>query len=81
MTDTQRKLQYYLSDATIRAMAALGAGGLSLAIRRGDPAALGLLAFGWVLYLFEEHLIHRFIFHAPAPQRRGGFSKAPSTRS
>jgi hypothetical protein len=70
MTDTQRKLHYYLSDATILVMAALGAFGLSLAIRRGGLAVLGLLAFGWVLYLFEEHLIHRFIFHAPAPKRQ-----------
>ena len=31
---------------------------------------LGLLALGWGLYLLEEHLIHRFVFHAPAPKRQ-----------
>jgi hypothetical protein len=73
MTDTQRKLYFYLSDATILVMAALGTFGLSLAFRRGGTAVLGLLAFGWVLYLIEEHLVHRFIFHAPAPTRQSWF--------
>ena len=25
---------------------------------------------GWGLYLLEEHLIHRFVFHAPAPRNQ-----------
>lgn len=70
MSDTQKKLGYYLSDTTILVMAALGVFGLTLAVRRGDPAVLVLLAFGWGVYLVEEYLIHRFIFHAPAPKRQ-----------
>lgn len=73
MSDTQKKLGYYISDATILVMAALGVFGLSLAIRRGEPMVLLLLAFGWGVYLVEEYLIHRFIFHAPAPQRQFSF--------
>jgi hypothetical protein len=70
MNDTQKKFLLYASDTTILVMAALGAAGLSLAFRRHDPVVLGLLGFGWCLYLLEEYLVHRFIFHAPAPKRQ-----------
>jgi hypothetical protein len=51
-------------------MAAVAAAGLWLAIRRGDPVTLGLLAFGWGIYVVQEYVVHRFIFHAPAPRRQ-----------
>lgn len=70
MNDFQKLLRIYTGDAAIRVMAVLAAGGATLAIQRRDLAALGLFAMGWGLYLLEEHLIHRFIFHAPAPQRQ-----------
>ena len=34
-----------------------------------DFAAL-LFAAGWLVYLTEEHLVHRFIFHSRPPQRQ-----------
>jgi hypothetical protein len=66
--DTRKRLRIYLSDSTIPVMVAVGAMGLGLAIHRGEPAVLALLAFGWCVYVIEEYLVHRFVFHAPAPQ-------------
>ena len=51
-------------------MGALSAVAVGLAIRRSDLSALGLFAMGWSIYVVEEYLVHRFIFHAPAPQRQ-----------
>lgn len=70
MTDTQKLLRIYAADLGIRVMAVVAAGGLTLAILRRDSSTLWLFALGWGLYLIEEHVIHRFIFHAPAPQRQ-----------
>lgn len=70
MTDTQKLLRIYARDQGIRVMAVFAAGGVTLAMLQRDVAALGLFAMGWGLYLLEEHLIHRFIFHAPAPKRQ-----------
>jgi hypothetical protein len=70
MNDLQKLLRIYAADHGIRVMAVVGAGGVTLGLMQGDLAALGLFALGWGLYLLEEHLIHRFIFHAPAPQRQ-----------
>jgi len=70
MNDFQKLLRIYVGDAAIRVMAVIAAGGVTLAIQQRDLAAVGLFAMGWGLYLLEEHLIHRFIFHAPAPKRQ-----------
>jgi hypothetical protein len=70
MNDIRKLLRIYGADPGIRVMALLGAGGITLALQQRDLAALGLFAMGWGLYLLEEHLIHRFIFHAPAPKRQ-----------
>src|SRR3954465_15154724 len=70
MSDTRKLLRIYRSDPGIRVMAVVGAGGITLPLQQRDLAALGLFAMGWGLYLLEEHLIHRFIFHAPAPKRQ-----------
>ena len=51
-------------------MAARAAAGLAIALTRREAATLGLLALGWALYLVEEHLIHRFVFHLPAPRQQ-----------
>jgi len=70
MTDIQKLLRIYSGDPGILVMGVIGAAGVALAISQPTLATLGLLALGWGLYLLEEHLIHRFIFHAPAPQRQ-----------
>jgi hypothetical protein len=70
MNDTQKLLRIYAADQGIRVMALVAAGGLTLAVLQRDLSSLWLFAFGWALYLVEEHLIHRFIFHAPAPRRQ-----------
>ena len=70
MTDLQKLLRIYTGDPGIRVMAVVAAGGLMLAMFKRDASVLWLIALGWGLYLLEEHLIHRFIFHAPAPQRQ-----------
>lgn len=70
LTDTQKKLRIYFSDRTIPVMAVVAAIGLCIGIRRGDAAVLALLAFGWGVYVVEEYLVHRFVFHAPPPQNQ-----------
>ena len=68
MNDFQKLLRIYVADQGIRVMAVVAAGGITLAVMQRDVRALWLFALGWGLYLVEEHLIHRFIFHAPAPE-------------
>jgi hypothetical protein len=70
MTDIHKLLRIYIADSGIRVMAVLAAGGVTLALTERKLSVLWLFALGWGLYLIEEHLIHRFIFHAPAPQRQ-----------
>ena len=70
MNDIQKLLRIYTADWGICVMAAFAVVGLFLAFQQRDLAALGLFAMGWGLYLLEEHLIHRFIFHAPAPKNQ-----------
>lgn len=70
MSDLQKLFRIYIADAGIRVMGLIAAVGVTLAVLQRDLAALWLFALGWGLYLLEEHLIHRFIFHAPAPQRQ-----------
>ncbi len=70
MTDTSKKLRIYVDDPAIPVMASLAAVGLSLAALRREPIVLALIALGWGLYVLQEHLVHRFIFHAPAPRNQ-----------
>ena len=70
MNDTQKLLRIYSSDMGIRVMTLMALVGLVLALRQRGVYTIGLLALGWGLYLLEEHLIHRFIFHAPAPKNQ-----------
>jgi hypothetical protein len=73
MTDLQKLFRIYSRDFGIRVMAGVAAGGLTLALMQRDLSVVGLFALGWALYLVEEYLIHRFIFHAPAPRRQSLF--------
>jgi hypothetical protein len=70
MTDKQKMLRIYSEAPTVPVMGALSALGVALALRRGDPGVLALIALGWGMYIVQEHLVHRFIFHAPAPRRQ-----------
>ena len=70
MTDTRTVLRLYTADTAVRVMAVIGAAGVTLAVLRSDRPVAPLLLLGWVLYLIEEHLIHRFLFHAPAPRQQ-----------
>src|SRR5262245_27498641 len=70
MSDFQKLLRIYVSDTGIQVMAVIGVAGITLALMQRDLAALGLFVMGWALYLLEEHLIHRFVFHAPAPKNQ-----------
>ena len=70
MNDIQKLLRIYVTDPGIQVMALVGAAGVALAISEPHPSTLALLAMGWGLYLLEEHLIHRFVFHAPAPRNQ-----------
>ena len=68
MNDIQKLLRIYVADPGIQVMGLIGVAGVALAISEPRFSTVGLLAMGWGLYLLEEHLIHRFIFHAPAPR-------------
>jgi hypothetical protein len=70
MTDTQKLLRIYVADPGIQVMAVFAVGGLALALTERTWSVVWLFALGWGLYLLEEHLIHRFVFHAPAPRRQ-----------
>ena len=70
MSDLQKLLRIYTGDVGIRVMVLVGAGGIALAMTQPGLYTLGLFALGWGLYLLEEHLIHRYIFHAPAPRNQ-----------
>jgi hypothetical protein len=69
-TETRKLLRIYTEDQGICAMATLAAAGIALAAFQGGPSALLMLSMGWGLYIVEEHLIHRFIFHLPAPRHQ-----------
>jgi hypothetical protein len=70
VTDLQKFVRIYAGDLGIQVMGVIAAGGLALTLTQRDLSALALFALGWGLYLLEEHLIHRFIFHAPAPRNQ-----------
>ena len=70
MSDLQKLLRIYTDDSGIRVMALVGLSGITLALMQRELYTVGLFALGWGLYLLEEHLIHRFIFHAPAPRNQ-----------
>jgi hypothetical protein len=62
--------RFYFSHHTVQVMGALALVGIALGLRRRDAAAVGMFAFGWCVYVVEEYLVHRYIFHAPAPRRQ-----------
>jgi len=68
MTDQHKLLRLYIDDSGVRVMAALTLVGLLLAVQQPALSTLAAFGAGWALYLVEEHLIHRFIFHMPAPK-------------
>ena len=68
LTDMQKKLRIYVSDPTILVMAAVAGAAIAFAIRRGEAIAIALIALGWSVYVVEEYLVHRFVFHAPPPK-------------
>jgi hypothetical protein len=70
MTDTKTVFRAYVDDIGVRVMAVVAAAGLTLTVVRSDRPIVWLFLLGWALYLFEEHLIHRFVFHAPAPRHQ-----------
>ncbi len=70
MTEIHKNIRLYTGDPGIRVMAVIGAAGVLLAALRSERPVLWLFLLGWSLYLLEEHLIHRFVFHAPAPRQQ-----------
>ena len=70
MTDIQTRRRYYFSHSTLQVMGLLALVAIGLGLRRGDAAAAGIFVFGWCVYVVEEYLVHRFIFHAPAPRNQ-----------
>lgn len=73
MSDTRRKLRLYGASPSIQVMTGAALLGAGLLLGHRDAPWPGLVATGWVLYLAQEHLVHRFIFHAPAPRTQRWF--------
>jgi hypothetical protein len=70
MNEMHARLPIYVEDLGIRVMALIAGGGIVYGLLQRGLSAIWLFALGWALYLAQEHLIHRFIFHAPPPRRQ-----------
>lgn len=73
MTDIQTMRRFYVTHHTVQTMGVVALIGIALGLQRHDAAAAAMFVFGWCVYVVEEYLVHRFIFHAPAPRRQSLF--------
>jgi hypothetical protein len=74
MEDTIKKIKIYFGDWSIRVMGIIALFGFFLAVQENHWGVLPFIAMGWIIYLLEEYLVHRFIFHASAPQNQTLFN-------
>lgn len=74
MSKTKMMLSFYLSDPAVLVHILLAVGATWLAISVGDWGMLAAFVFGWMSYVVQEHLVHRYIFHAPAPRKQVWFN-------
>lgn len=68
MEDLRTLLRFYLGDVGIVVHVVICAAALTVAAADPAPATALLVALGWTSYVIQEHLVHRLIFHAPAPR-------------
>ena len=72
---SSQRLHTLLAQATILPMAALALVGWIALFADLQWSRLWLVPLGWAIYVVEEHLVHRFIFHMPAPSNQWMFDR------
>lgn len=64
------KLRKFLLDPGVIVSIILWIYGLNVLMSSVSMYTIGLFALGWVLYVIEENLVHRYVFHLPAPKNK-----------
>ena len=70
MSDRRTMLTIFLKDPGVQVHILLSLAGLITAIFTFEWVILLLLPLGWCSYVVQEHLVHRYIFHAPLPENQ-----------
>lgn len=70
MSDRKIMLGIFLKDSGILVHIVLSVVAAVVAITTLTWEVLFLVPLGWCSYVIQEHLVHRFIFHAPLPRNQ-----------
>lgn len=70
VNDLKKMAKIFLSDIGVVVHIGLVISAIIIAINFVGWISLLLLPVGWVSYVIQEHLVHRYIFHAPAPRNQ-----------
>ncbi len=73
MNDTRTLVRFYLTDPGIAVHIAICCAALFIAINEPSQSVALAFALGWVSYVIQEHIVHRLVFHAPAPRAQWAF--------
>lgn len=71
---TKRLLQTYLQDPGVYIHFMILGAALIVGVLNYDHWMLAAFVGGWISYVVQEHLVHRYIFHAPAPKNQFWFN-------
>jgi len=71
---TKRLLQIYFHDIGVVVHFVIVLGALAVGARYYDQWMIVAFVAGWISYVIQEHLVHRYIFHAPAPKNQFWFN-------
>lgn len=67
-------LRLYLGDPGVAVNIALCATAILWAFSAPSFAIIPVFVFGWIIYVIQEHLVHRYIFHMRAPKNQFYFN-------
>ncbi len=68
MQDIRKMLRIYLTDAGVIVHILLVVSAIAVSLSSLTWEVLAIVPIGWVSYVVQEHLVHRYVFHAPAPR-------------
>lgn len=71
---TRRLLQTFLLDPGVYVHLAFLAAALFVGAAYYDQWIVAAFVGGWISYVVQEHLVHRYVFHAPAPKNQFWFN-------
>ena len=74
MNDLKKMLAIYFTDVGVVVHLILILSGIGVASSTLSWEIVWLIPAGWVAYVVQEHLVHRFIFHMPAPRNQWLFN-------